>query len=62
MPCSIDLIDDETTFLTSDRERDSGFDSIHWTPPDVVEWASGMLDEAATASAPLNDHADTAES
>ncbi|NHN62545.1 hypothetical protein G9463_04375 [Haloarcula sp. JP-Z28] len=62
MPCSIDLIAGGTTFLTIDRERNSGFDSIHWAPPDVVEWASGMLDEAATGAAPPNDHADTAES
>ncbi|WP_434531833.1 hypothetical protein ACODNH_21870 [Haloarcula sp. NS06] len=33
MPCSIGLIDGETAFLTSDGERDSGFDSIYCTLP-----------------------------
>ncbi|WP_058991883.1 hypothetical protein [Haloarcula sp. CBA1127] len=62
MPYSISLIDGETAFLTSDRERDSGFDSIHCTSPNVVECASGVLDEAVTAWAPLSNHIDTAES
>jgi len=38
VPCSIDLIAGGTTFLTIDRERNSGFDSSTGRLP---MWASG---------------------
>ncbi|KZX46646.1 winged helix-turn-helix domain-containing protein [Haloarcula sp. K1] len=61
VPCSIDLIDGETVFLTIDRERDIGFDIIRCTHPDVIGWAAGVIDEAQTAAAPLSHHTDTAD-
>lgn len=45
VPCSIDLIDDETVFLTVDREREKGFDIIRCTHPEVVEWARETFEE-----------------
>ncbi|KAA9395847.1 ArsR family transcriptional regulator [Haloarcula sp. CBA1130] len=61
VPCSIDLIDGETVFLTIDRERDTGFEIIRCTHPEVVEWASEVIDDAQTAAAPLSHHVDTAD-
>jgi len=56
VPCSIDLIDGETAFLTVDRERDIGFDIIRCTNPDVIGWASGVIDGAQAAATPLSQH------
>lgn len=53
VPCSIDLVDDETAFLTVDRERETGFDIIRCTHPDVVEWARETVERHRQNAVPL---------
>lgn len=61
VPCSIDLIDETTVFLTVDREQ-SGFDIIRSTHPEVVEWAQEVLAEYQAIATPLEQHASDSES
>ncbi|WP_135829781.1 helix-turn-helix transcriptional regulator [Halorussus halobius] len=53
VPCSIDLVDDETVFLTVDREREKGFDIIRCTHPEVVEWADETVEQYRASATPL---------
>jgi len=61
VPCSIDLVDGETAFLTVDREHETGFDIIRCTHPRVVEWATEVIDDAKAAATPLSHHTDAEE-
>ncbi|AFK19863.1 MarR family transcriptional regulator [Haloferax mediterranei ATCC 33500] len=61
VPCSIDLIDEETVFLTVDREQQSGFDIIRSTHPEVVEWAQKVLEEYQAIATPLKQRASNSE-
>ncbi|ELZ97000.1 hypothetical protein C440_04463 [Haloferax mucosum ATCC BAA-1512] len=53
VPCSIDLIDGNTVFLTVDRDADRGFDIIRSTHPDVVEWAQETFETYHSRATPL---------
>lgn len=58
VPCSIDLIDRETVFLTVDRADERGFDILRCTHPDVVAWADETVDAYRAKATPLTDHVD----
>jgi predicted transcriptional regulator len=62
VPCSIDLVDERVVFLTVERERDSGFDIIRTTHPDVVRWAKDIIDERYAAATPLAQYSEDAPS
>ncbi|GAB7013940.1 helix-turn-helix transcriptional regulator [Halolamina salina] len=55
VPCSIDLIDGETVFLTVDREDERGFDILRCSHPDVVAWADETVDAYRANAVPLAD-------
>ncbi|CDK39077.1 winged helix-turn-helix domain-containing protein [Halorubrum sp. AJ67] len=54
VPCTVDLIDDETVFLTIDREQETGFDIISCSHPDVVAWADRVISEHRNRAVPLS--------
>ncbi|MFC7073454.1 helix-turn-helix transcriptional regulator [Halovenus rubra] len=58
IPCSIDLIDESTVFLTVEQEGGSGFDIIKSTHPDVIRWAKDTIDDHYVAATPLKQCAD----
>ncbi|GAA0272479.1 helix-turn-helix transcriptional regulator [Halobacterium noricense] len=58
VPCSIDLVDDETVFLTVDREHDGGFDVLRCTHPEVVAWARETVMKYREDAVPLGQRAE----
>ena len=54
VPCSIDLIDGDTVFLTVDREQHSGFDILRCTHPAVVRWARETIERQLADATPLD--------
>lgn len=54
VPCTIDLIDGETVFLTVDRDEEAGFDIISCSHPDVVAWAGRVISEYRNRAVPLS--------
>lgn len=58
VPCSIDLVDERVVFLTVERERDSGFDIIRTTHPDVVRWATEVIDKQFGTATALTQYSD----
>lgn len=61
IPCGIALIDDETVFLTIDRDEDNGFDVIRSTHPVVVDWAKRTIEGRRTEARPLRAFLDERE-
>ncbi|MCG1004761.1 MULTISPECIES: winged helix-turn-helix domain-containing protein [Halobacterium] len=55
VPCTVDLVDGETVFLTVDREHETGFDIISCSHPDVVAWADRVIAEYRDRAVPLAD-------
>lgn len=53
VPCTVDLVDGETVFLTVDREHETGFDIISCSHPDVVAWADRVIAEYRDRAVPL---------
>lgn len=45
LPCTVDLIDDETVFLTVSRDQRADFDIISCSHPDVLGWAKRVVAE-----------------
>ncbi|MDL0143424.1 helix-turn-helix transcriptional regulator [Halobacterium salinarum] len=54
VPCSVDLIDGETVFLTVNRHQDAGFDVLRSTHPDVVTWAHATIESMQAGAVPLS--------
>ncbi|WP_237560619.1 helix-turn-helix transcriptional regulator [Halostella litorea] len=61
VPCTVDFIDDETVFLTIDREAETGFDIISCSHPDVVAWADRVISEHRNRAVPLNQRTSDAD-
>ncbi|GGM68928.1 putative transcriptional regulator [Halarchaeum rubridurum] len=51
-PCNVDLVDDETVYLSLPRERGGGFDVIECDHPAVREWARERFERTRTRAAP----------
>lgn len=58
VPCTIDLIDGDTVYFTVDRERETGFDIISCSHPDVVAWADRVIAEHRDRAVPLDRRTD----
>lgn len=61
LPCTVDLIDGETVFLTIDREQETGFDIISCSHPDVLAWAARVISEHRDRAVPLSQRASDAD-
>ncbi|ELY81278.1 helix-turn-helix transcriptional regulator [Natrinema gari] len=52
-PCNVDLIDDETVFLSVSNGATGGFHVVRSTHPAVVDWARELVAEKRAESIPL---------
>ncbi|WP_424000200.1 helix-turn-helix transcriptional regulator [Haloarcula salina] len=57
LPCTVDLIDDETVFLTVSRGERADFDIVSCSHPDVLAWADHVIGEYRDRAVPLSQRA-----
>ncbi|WP_049921452.1 helix-turn-helix transcriptional regulator [Halopiger djelfimassiliensis] len=53
VPCNVDIIDDETVFLSVSNAEAGGFNVVRTTHSTVVDWARNLFGEKRAAAVPL---------